>query len=88
MAFTAENIPVDDLAARARQVRPGRVLLIVIGAAGTAIGWVIAKFFTTAGQAAGRAWLIGAFFAEAVIYGFRVGAKLPVVPPQEQPPEP
>lgn len=84
MTAMADRVPVDELKGRARQVRPGRVALIVIGAIGTAIGWAVAKFFLSAGWLAGRAWLTGAYFAEAVIYGFRAGAKLPVVPP---PPE-
>lgn len=79
--------PVDELAQQARHVRPGRVLLTVIAAVGTAIGWGIGRFFLSIGWVAGRTWLIGAFFAEAVIYGFRGGARLPQ-PEPKQPPGP
>ena len=87
MTTLAEHVPVDELDARARQVRPGRVALIIIGAIGTAIGWAVARFFLAIGWLAGRIWLIGAYFTEAVIFGFRTGAGLPVGrPTEEQPP--
>jgi hypothetical protein len=73
----AEGTTVDQLISKSREVRPGRVLLTVIAAIGTAIGWAIGRFFLAIGWLAGRAWLIGAFFTEAVIYGFRGGAGLP-----------
>lgn len=69
--------PVDELAGRARQDRPGRVLLTVITAIGVATGWAVGRFFLSVGWLAGRTWLIMAYFAETVIYGFREGAKIP-----------
>ena len=61
------------------------MLLTVIAAIGTAIGWGVGRFFLGIGWLAGRTWLIMAFFAEAVIFGFRGGAKLPQPVPQEPP---
>lgn len=83
---TWAEVPVSELAGKARQVRPGRVLLTVIAAAGVAVGWTVGRFFTGLGWLAGRAWLIGAHFAEAVIWGFREGAKIPQPARQETPP--
>ena len=75
------SIPVGEIAGRARQVRPGRVLLTAVSAAGVAIGWCIARFFRSAGWLAGRTWAVSwivlAYFAETVIYGYREGAGLP-----------
>jgi hypothetical protein len=77
MSALTESIPVDELADRSREVRPGRVAQTVIAAIGVALGWVIGRFFRSIGWLAGRTWLIGAFFAETVVYGFREGAGLP-----------
>jgi hypothetical protein len=82
-SWTADPATVDELVAKSREVRPGRVLLTVLAAIGTAIGWAIGRFFLAVGWLAGRAWLIGAFFTEAVIYGFRGGAKIPQPAPAE-----
>jgi len=85
MSALTESIPADELAARARDVRPGRVVQTVIAAIGVAIGWVIGRFFRSIGWLAGRTWLIGAFFAETVVYGFREGAGLPQPAPEKPP---
>jgi hypothetical protein len=85
MSALTESIPADDLAARARDVRPGRVAQTVIAAIGVALGWAIGRFFRSLGWLAGRAWLIGAYFAETVVYGFREGAGLPQ-PVMKEPP--
>jgi hypothetical protein len=77
MSSWTESIPADELAARSREVRPGRVVQTVIAAIGVAIGWTVGRFFRSIGWAAGRTWLIGAYFAETVVYGFREGAGLP-----------
>jgi hypothetical protein len=79
----AEGTAVDELLAKSREVKPGRVLLTVLTAVGVAIGWGIGRFFLAIGWLTGRAWLIGAYFAEAVIYGFREGTtiKQKVPPP-------
>ena len=85
MSALTEPVPVDELAARSREVRPGRVVQTVIAAIGVAIGWVTGRFFRSIGWLAGRAWLIAAFFAETVVYGFREGAGLPQ-PAAKEPP--
>lgn len=83
---TRTDIPAvtDDILADARQVRLSRVLLTVLGAIGTAFGWLVGRTFVVIGWIAGRTFLTGAFFVEAVIYGFRAGAMLP---PRAIPPE-
>jgi hypothetical protein len=81
------GIPVDQLDEKAGQDRPGRAVLTVIAALGVAIGWCVSKAFRGTGWLAGRTWQIGAFFTEAVIYGFREGAGLPQkAAAAEQPP--
>lgn len=84
---TRADIPAitDNILADARQVRPSRVLLTVLGAIGTALGWATGRTFVADGWIAGRIFLTGAFFVEAVIYGFRAGAMLPprAIPPEE-----
>ena len=69
--------------------RAGRVLLWPVVALGTAIGWAWGSLLTGLGWVAGRMWLILAYFAEAMVYGFRMGAKLgpKVVPPPPEKPE-
>lgn len=88
---TRVDIPAitDDVLARARAVRPSRVLFTVLGAIGTVLGWVVGRTFIVVGWLAGRTFLIGAFFVEAVIYGFRQGAMLPSRPSEQplKPPE-
>ena len=76
MTTFLDRVPTEEITARSKQVRPGRVLLTVLTAIGVAIGWAIAKFFRSIGWLAGRFWLIGAHFAESVIWGFREGAGL------------
>jgi hypothetical protein len=80
------DIPVDQLADKASGDRPGRVLLTVIAALGVAIGWCVSMAFRGTGWLAGRTWMIGAFFTEALIYGFREGAGLPQKAAQGPPP--
>lgn len=80
-----ERVPVDELARRARDVRPGRVLLTVISAIGVAIGWAVGMFFRSIGWLSGRVFLVGAYFTETVIFGFREGAGIPQ-PVREPPP--
>lgn len=74
------DAPTEQFLADARQVRPSQVLLTVLAAIGVAVGWGIGRFFTGIGWIAGRVFLTGAYFTEAVIYGFREGAKLPQKP--------
>ena len=57
-------IPVDDIAARARQIRFWRTLLTCITAVFFALGWSVAKL-----------WLGVAFLATAVQLGFKDGMK-------------
>lgn len=54
---------VDRVTARAVQIRPGRVLLTVLGAVLYVAGWLIAKAF-------GLAWLAVAWAAAAVQVGW------------------
>ena len=82
----ADRIPADELTKRAAEIRPGRVAQTVIAAIGVAIGWAVGMFFRSLGWLAGRTWLILAFFAETVVYGFREGAGLPQ-PAMKAPPE-
>jgi hypothetical protein len=81
---TVDDLLVDQLEAKAGQDRPGRAALTVIAAIGVAVGWLVSRFWRGTGWLAGRTWMIGAFFTEAVIYGFREGAGLP----QKAAPEP
>jgi hypothetical protein len=78
-----DRVPVERLTADARTVQLSRVLLTVLGALGAAIGWTVGRTFVAIGWTAGRIWLTGAYFAEAVIYGFKAGAKLPMTPPEQ-----
>ena len=69
---------VDDLRSlEDRDVRLPRALLAVLGALGFALGWAAGRFPVALGWVAGRAYLVGAFWIEAVIFGFRQGAMLP-----------
>ena len=79
------EVPTEQFLAGARQARLSRVLLTVLGAVGVAAGWGIGRFFTSIGWLAGRTFLIGAYFTEAVIFGFRAGAKLPPKQPEPLP---
>lgn len=57
-------------------------------ALGTAIGWTIGTVLLTIGWVAGRVALIASYFAEAVVYGFRIGSKMgpKQMPQPAQPP--
>lgn len=85
MSSWTERIPVDELSARSRSDRPGRAVMTAVAALGVAVGWTIGMFFRSLGWLAGRTWLILAFFAETVVYGFREGAGLPQPVPAEHP---
>lgn len=45
------RIPVDEITARAREIRPGHALLTVIGGALFGVAWTVAKLF-------GAAWIV------------------------------
>jgi hypothetical protein len=84
--FPAAQI-ADQARDRARQITPGRVAVTVIGAVFAVLGWIAGRNLVCLGWIAGRTWLALAYMAEAVVYGFRNGAGLPL--PQtrsEQPP--
>jgi hypothetical protein len=53
-----------------------RAVLWPIAALGTALGWAAGRLLIMLGWIAGRAFLIGAYFAEALVYGFRMGAQI------------
>lgn len=72
-----DAVPAEQLLTDARQVKPGRVLLTILGALGIALGWSVSKTLTGIGWTTGRVFLTGAYFVEAVVYGFRAGANLP-----------
>jgi hypothetical protein len=57
-----ERIPVEEISARAHEVRFGRTVLTVIAAVFFGIGWIIAK-----------AWLAVAWCAVAVRVGWQEG---------------
>jgi hypothetical protein len=65
-------VPVDEVTARARAARPGRVLLTLILGLFWVLGWV-----------PGRAWTLAADCAVAVRLGYRSGRGLPPLPPLE-----
>lgn len=83
MTTATESFPVDELTARAagRQFRPGRAVRTVIGALFAAVGWLLGRSLVILGWAAGRTWLALAYMAEAVVFGFRNGAGLPLPEP-------
>ena len=76
MASWTERIPADELAARAAEARPGRALATAFAAIGVALGWALGRGLRCLGWLAGRSWLILAYFAETVVFGFREGAGL------------
>ena len=59
-----ERMPLDRIEARARQARPGRVLLTLIAAVLFGLGWL-------AFRACAGAWLALAWFGSAVIEGWQ-----------------
>ncbi len=59
----AERVPVDEITARARQVRAGRLLLTLLAGFFYAIGWTV-----------GRAFYALAWCAVAVRVGWQAGA--------------
>ena len=60
-----ERVPVEAITADARQARPGKVLLALIGAIFIAIGWTVAKVF-------GVAFLSVAWCMSSMKYGWRL----------------
>lgn len=84
MTTATESFPVDELSERARNApSPGRVLVTAIGALFAAIGWLLGRSLVVLGWVAGRTWLALAYVAEAVVFGFRNGAGLPLPQPAE-----
>ena len=59
-----DRVPLDDIAAQAREAHPGRVLLTVIAGLLFGLGWVVAKVFAVA-------WLAAAWSFLAVREGWR-----------------
>jgi len=59
-----DRIPIDDISARARQARPGRVLLTVVAAVLFGLGWLAYK-------ACAVTWLAAAWCGSAVIEGWQ-----------------
>lgn len=72
------NVPVDAISARAREARFTRALVTVLATFFFVPGWVTGRSLVALGWAAGRAFLAGAFLTEALVFGFRQGAKLPL----------
>lgn len=75
--MTTAEIPLDELAERAAEARPGRAAVTALTAVLVALGWLAGRSLVVLGWLAGRTWLILAYAAEAVIFGFRSGAGLP-----------
>jgi hypothetical protein len=75
----------EDTEMTAPEITIPKPLLWPTVALGTAIGWTIGTILISVGWTAGRVALIASYFAEAVVYGFRVGAK--IGPKQFSPPE-
>lgn len=89
MTTLEDRLPVDAITERAARIRFGRVVLTVLAAIGTSIGWLIGRFFRAIGWTAGLAWRTGTFFVTAIIIGFLDGARIPppVAAPQGPPPD-
>ena len=88
-AATAEAFPADEIGARARQDSPARALVTAVLAMLFGIGWGLGRLLLLIGWLGGRTWLILAYAAETIAYGFRQGAGLPVAAaPAEAPPNP
>lgn len=65
-----------------------KAVLWPVAAIGTAFGWVTGRILVALGWVVGRAFLIGAYFVEALVYGFRMGAMLgPKQLPSKRPPK-
>jgi drug/metabolite transporter superfamily protein YnfA len=62
---------VDAITARAREARPGRMLLTVLAAVLFAVGWLFAQAVTRTEKAVGGLWLAVAWCWFAVVEGFR-----------------
>lgn len=60
---TLDRIPLDQITARAREVRPGRTVLTLIAGALFGLGWITAKVFSVA-------WLCLAWSLAAVQTGY------------------
>jgi uncharacterized membrane protein YedE/YeeE len=67
-----DRIPVDDITVRARQARPGRVILTIIAGVLFGLGWVAYK-------ACAAAWLAVAWCGSAVIEGWQEARKAEAV---------
>jgi len=63
-----DAVPVERITARARQARPGRAALAVIGGILFCVGWVVAKTFRVA-------WLAVVWCAFAVAEGWQSARK-------------
>jgi hypothetical protein len=87
MTTATTSFPVDELRERAEadRFRPGRAAATAVGWFFAALGWLAGRFLVIAGWAAGRTWMMLAYMAEAVIFGFRNGAGLPLPPPKAAP---
>jgi hypothetical protein len=65
-----ERVPVERITQRAREARPGRAALAVIGGLLAGSAWMIAKIFTVA-------WLALAWCGAAVLVGWQEGRGAP-----------
>ena len=61
-----DRVPVDEITARARAVRPGRTILTVVAGALFGLGWLVAKTFAVA-------WLGVTWCWAAVGVGWQAG---------------
>jgi hypothetical protein len=62
---------VDVITARAREARPGRMLLTVLASLMFAVGWVLAQAVTLSEKAGGGLWLAAAWCWFAGVEGWR-----------------
>lgn len=69
-----QRVPVDEITAQAREVRPGRVVAGLIGGLLFVIGWVLAKSWRVA-------FFAGAWCAVAVRTGWRQAQGKPLSQP-------
>lgn len=68
MATVLSRVPVDEISAEARQMRPGRAVLTVIAALFFGLGWLAAKLVT-------GTWLALTWSAAAVKVGWQEGRR-------------
>lgn len=78
MTAVTEALPGSE--PRTRDLHIGRAMAAAILYPFFGIGWLLGRGLLMLGWFAGRIWLVLAFMAETVAFGFRQGAGLPAEP--------